>query len=124
MAIAAASLACSQPSLETKIGALVGPNAIDCGHVRVEGDRSRSAECLVNAFRAGRPFSVRYDRHGIDSHLETALVRSRDGRLLKLEYDSDVRGGSSLRAKPSLSERPCVGRLSETAGQPPAFTCE
>jgi len=123
-ALVAASFACSRPNLEARIASLVGPDATDCGHVSVNGDRAASSSCLVKAFSSGRPFWVRYDRRGIDSHVETAFVRSREGRFLRLEYDSDARGGGSLLPRPRLTEHPCTGHISEASDRLPEFVCE
>ena len=112
------------PSLEPRIRDLVGPTAIDCGHVQLNGDRSASGHCLRIAFGSGRPFWVRYDHRGVDSHIETAILRTPAGSFVRLEYDSDIRGGGFFWAKPSLTESLCTGRLVETEGKPPEVGCE
>jgi hypothetical protein len=126
LASATLAIACSaRPNLEMRIQQLAGPQAVDCGHVAFGADRTRSGSCLLAAIEAGRPLWVRYDRQGIDSHIETVLVRTLGGPFVRLEYDSDIRGsGSTFWAKPKLSEYPCSGRLVREAAKPPEIACE
>ena len=102
---------CSRPSLQRRVSQLAGPEATDCGYTH-ERTWWKVNPCLVAAFRANRPFFVRYQGLGIDSNIEWAVVHTRDGKSLRLDFDSDVRGsGSALFAKPRLTENICVPRL-------------
>src|SRR5262249_31434256 len=111
VAAGALALACTRPSLETRVAELAGPDSVNCG--RVAGTEWWVATpCLVEAYAGRRPFFVRYDRQSVDSHLERAIVRTTDGRYVQLDFDSDFRGsGSWLFAKPRLFEQPCEPEL-------------
>jgi hypothetical protein len=114
-----------RPNLEGRIRELTGPGAADCGHVRLNGDRSATSHCLVQAFETSRPFWVRYDLQGIDSHLETVFVRTQHGNFMRIDWDSDVTGNPiESRAKPSLVQTSCSGQLTTAADGSKEFTCE
>jgi hypothetical protein len=48
---------------------LAGNGAIDCGRVALGKDATSTNECALAAFRAKRPFFVRYEVQGRDSRL-------------------------------------------------------
>jgi hypothetical protein len=75
---------------------LAGPNAIDCGEVKINGDPKAATQCAVGAQKAGRPFRVRYDLMGIDSSVALAIVRTPTGTVGALMYDSDPSGGGNV----------------------------
>jgi len=70
--------------------------AIDCGRVTPFGDRAEANGRVVAAFKARKPFRVRYDGIGIDSRVAVAIVGTVDGRIYILDYDSDPSGGSGV----------------------------
>src|SRR5215471_6551980 len=65
---------------------LAGAGAIDCGRVTPFGDRAEANARVVAAFRARKPFRVRYDGIGFDSHVAEAIVGTADGRIYRLDY--------------------------------------
>lgn len=74
---------CAKPSLERRLIELAGPDATNCGRVD-EKAWWEANPCLVTAFKSNEPFYVRYERLGIDSDLERAIVRTRDGRFIEM----------------------------------------
>jgi hypothetical protein len=121
--LATISASCARPNLEVRLRELTGSGAVNCGHVS-ERRYMEANPCLVEAFSGKRPFFVRYDRAGIDSHVERAVVRTTDGRYLQVDFDSDVRGsGSWLFAKPRLAEQPCRPQLVQPVDYPKVFEC-
>ena len=79
--------------LDSESKRLAGPHAIDCGRVSLNGDPKAATKCALLAQKAGKPFRVRYDLHGIDSETALATVRSPEGTVCRLLYDSDPFGG-------------------------------
>lgn len=70
-----------------------GPDAVNCGHVLLGGDRSMADACVLKAFADGKPFHVRYEMQGTDSHVALGVVRSGVGKVFFLLYDGDPGGG-------------------------------
>lgn len=111
--------------LEGHIRGLVGPQAVDCGYVPAGQDKARADSCALLEFRSLRPFSVRYQRNGIDSQIEWVFLRAQDGRLLWLRYDSDTSGsGSRFFAVPRIWEQPCAAHVIDAAPGHQRVTCE
>jgi hypothetical protein len=79
--------------LEKRSLQLAGPNAVDCGRVTPRAEPKKATDCALAANKAGKPFRVRYDMQGIDSFVAVAFVRSPDGTVQGLHYDSDPGGG-------------------------------
>ena len=115
----------SRPNLQARIQQLVGPGATDCGHVGIGSDTAAANACAVAAFESRHAFWVRYDRAGIDSHLETVFLCSAAGNYFKLEYDSDIRGSASpATAKPRLTTESCAATVSLSPAGVRVFGCE
>ncbi len=83
-------------SLNQVIGRLAGNKAVDCGRVPVQGNRDVVDGCSVAMFKAGKPFYARYDFKGIDSRIAKILLRTPQGKMYLLHYDSDPSGGSGV----------------------------
>jgi hypothetical protein len=79
--------------LEKQSWQLAGPGAVDCGRVPLRSDPTSATDCAMAANKAGKPFRVLYDMQGIDSYVAEAYVRSPDGTLQALMWDSDPAGG-------------------------------
>jgi hypothetical protein len=79
--------------LEKQSWELAGSNAVDCGRVPLRSEPKAATACAVAANKAGKPFRVLYDVQGIDSFVAEAYVRSPDGTLQGLLWDSDPSGG-------------------------------
>jgi hypothetical protein len=71
---------------------LIGSHATDCGRVGILANPSTATECALKAFRAGKPFRVRYDLQGIDSAVSAGLVFTPDHNLYALVFDGDPMG--------------------------------
>jgi hypothetical protein len=99
LALATAIFVCGQNEglgpdlLEKRSRQLAGPNAVDCGRVAPRLEPKKATDCALAANKAGKPFRVRYDMRGIDSFVAVAFVRSPDGTVQGLNYDSDPAGG-------------------------------
>ena len=112
LVIALSTIACStspEERLSKAIRRLAGPEAEDCGRVRISEKRTAVDACAVRAFRSQRPFFARYDTRGTDSSVADVLVRTPAGDMFDVAYDSDPSGGS--RASPLIKPR----RLSDCA---------
>ena len=113
LVIALSTIACSSTSPEERLSnairRLAGPEAEDCGRVRISETRTAVNACSVRAFRNQRPFFARYDARGMDSSIAHVLVRTPAGDMFDVAYDSDPSGGS--RVSPRIEPR----RLSDCA---------
>ena len=67
---------------------LAGPEAVDCGRVRVRESPDRATQCAFRAFQAQRPFYVRYDIQGIDSAVAGGLAAATVTKVYAVEFDS------------------------------------
>ncbi|MGO8814336.1 MAG: redoxin domain-containing protein [Terriglobia bacterium] len=67
---------------------LAGPEAVDCGRVRVRGDPQNATDCAMSEFSKKAPFRVRYDLQGIDSAVAVGIVSAPGGKMYELHYDS------------------------------------
>ena len=72
---------------ETQAREIAGPDAIDCGVVRLGRDPSVVDACVLDAFRRGQPFHARYEQLGIDSHVARFLALG-DGTYWELDWGS------------------------------------
>lgn len=103
--------ACAQgPSLEDYVAAVheaAGRDARDCGLVRLGMSRTDSVSCAKAALAEQRSFSVIIQVMGIDSTIYIGLARRSDGATERLNWDSDVYGGSRLIAGRRISRWPC-----------------
>jgi hypothetical protein len=79
--------------LELQSKNLAGPEAVDCGRVLIQGNPKIATECALKAQKAGKPFRVRFDLQGIDSFVAVGFVRTQDGTVESLMWDSDPSGG-------------------------------
>jgi hypothetical protein len=75
---------------------LSGTHATNCGRVRVRGDPRTATECALQAFRAGRPFRLRYDLQGIDSAVSAGLVYTPDHHMYRLVFDGAPSGQGGI----------------------------
>jgi hypothetical protein len=78
----------AEDRLERESKNLAGPSAIDCGRVEISGNPKTATDCALAAQKAGKPFRVRYDLHGVDSEVAVAIVRTPAGIVSTLSYDS------------------------------------
>jgi hypothetical protein len=112
LAFIAASCATRQNSgawtdlLERQSWQLAGEKAVDCGRVPLGENPKGAADCALRAYKAGKPFRVLFDVQGIDSFVAEAYVRSPDGTLHGLMWDSDPAGGGR-RGPGIVSEMQC-----------------
>lgn len=87
---------------------LIGSHATDCGRVRIRANPAIATECALKAFRAGKPFRVRYDLQGIDSAVSAGLVFTPDHNLYALEFDGDPMGqGGTSWSRQRVEQEPC-----------------
>lgn len=92
--------------LDVEINNIAGPEAVNCGHVVINGDVHPATDCALTAQAKGKSFRVRYDLQGIDSHVAVAIVRTPAGVVETLDYDSDPAGGGGW-ANQVVFPRPC-----------------
>jgi hypothetical protein len=82
-----------------------GDGAKDCGSVLPGRDRQRADACAVKAFKAKRPFFVRYYLQGIDSIVADGMSGDAAGVVYLYNYDSDPSGRGNIGER--VSERRC-----------------
>jgi hypothetical protein len=72
-------------AMDQHLRELAGPEAVDCGRVRVRESPDRATQC---AFKAQKPFYVRYDIQGIDSAVAGGLAAATVEKVYAVEFDS------------------------------------
>jgi len=80
--------------LDNESRRLAGPRGINCGRVPVNGDPKSTTRCALKAQEEERPFRVLYDLQGVDSSVTVGVVRTPEGAVCALTFDSDPSGGS------------------------------
>jgi len=90
----------SSDAMEKGSRDLAGPQAIDCGRVGINQNPKAATDCALSAFNARKPFHVRYDFKNIDSSVAAGLIRTPDGKLYGMYFDS-----AGLRESGSSNER-------------------
>lgn len=95
-----AAAACTpECTLEAEMEDAAADNAVNCGTVRLNGDRQAADACVVEAFNTGKPFIAEYQTRGMDSETYSGLVGATDGTITLFHYDSDPSGGGGIGAK-------------------------
>jgi hypothetical protein len=97
--------------LDTRMKALAGADAVFCGQVPVDGPRAEANACVETAFGGGRPFWVRYDQKGENATVAEAIVRSPEGKVYFVEYNSSPCGSPACDAR--LVAVPCMSPFLE-----------
>jgi hypothetical protein len=80
--------ALSTDAMEKGSRELAGPHSIDCGRVGIHEDPKAATDCALSAFKAGKPFRVRYDLQGIDSDVSAGMLRASTGKVYGVVFDS------------------------------------
>jgi hypothetical protein len=75
-------------AMEWKSHYLAGLSSVNCGRVKIREDASSATQCALQAYAKTQPFRVIYDVQGIDSIVAGGIVRTPEGALLALSYDS------------------------------------
>jgi hypothetical protein len=84
---------------------LGGAAARDCGVVRLRASGAEAVSCVKAALSGAGPFVVIFQRQGFDSEIFLGVVRTGDGELWSVNWDSDVTGGSGKKSR--ITKRPC-----------------
>jgi hypothetical protein len=77
------------PGMGSRLTALAGKNAIDCGRVTRNQNPSAASECARKAFAENEPFYVSYDERGWGGGYTVGFARGKDGNLYFVEYTSE-----------------------------------
>jgi hypothetical protein len=85
---------------------LAGERSLDCGDVQLGKDRSLALDCVKSALGGNRPFFAFFDIKGIDSSLSKAVVRTGNGNLLVMLWDSAV-NGDPINSEPAIFVKEC-----------------
>jgi hypothetical protein len=76
---------------------LAGVGSVNCGRIEIRGDAAAATECALQADAKAQPFRVTYNIQGFDATVAGGIVRTPNGKLLALSYDSCPSGcGFSL----------------------------
>jgi hypothetical protein len=75
-------------AMTAELTKLAGPGATDCGRIAMSGDVQTASQCAMQANSAKKPFYVRYDLPMPDAQMAIATVRTADGKLVSVQYDS------------------------------------
>ena len=73
---------------EGRFRALAGPDAENCGSVKVNEPRSPATACANRAFKRHHAFFVVYYEHGIDSIVARGIASNPNRKLYAVSYDS------------------------------------
>jgi hypothetical protein len=98
-------------AMSAELAKLAGSGATDCGRIAMNGDVQTASQCAMKANEAKKPFYVRYDLPMPDAQMAIATVRTADGKLMSVQYDS--KGwekpveGSTLNADKTVAVAPC-----------------
>jgi hypothetical protein len=71
---------------------LAGDNARDCAYVMLGTDATNQERCFAESHRSQQAFIGFRQRHGVDSYIEIAFVRTSTGRYYRLFFDGNVCG--------------------------------
>jgi hypothetical protein len=109
-------VACSRPKdddiMLQHLRGIAGKDATDCGHIGLHQKPDAASDCVLASWNAHRPFFVRYDVQGIDSHLVFGLA-SGGGDIFNVKYDSmgwatdDLRSGAKVFDSRHIVVIPC-----------------
>ncbi len=102
---------------------LAGREAINCGRVGWHGDPRSATSCTLAAQAKGLPFRVVYESPGSESSYSNALVRTPDGRLFRLFYDSCPGACNFSFWLQATYAAPCAQQPGMTAGSNGRLTC-
>jgi hypothetical protein len=108
-------------TMDIKLLALAGKEAVNCGRVHLGQDPQLPTNCAQKSFAANKAFYVRYDREGIDT--ENATGFSFNGNLRKLykvEYLHQL-GGAGPRERLTLV--PCSSPIKVNVNKNGLLTC-
>ena len=75
---------------------LAGLHGVNCGRVKVRDDPTAATSCALKANADGKPFRVVYNIMGFDAFVAGGVVRTPDGELYGLSFDSDPSGGGGV----------------------------
>jgi hypothetical protein len=104
-----AALGCSNNDcdLNDDTRQFAGDTALDCGTADEAHDRAEIDACAVGSFQANTAFIARYQQHGIDSVLVTAVAMNTAGKVEIFRWDSSPCGGGDCR--PTTDAQSCEG---------------
>jgi hypothetical protein len=71
-------------------------HGVNCGRVKVRGSPTAATSCALKANADGKPFRVAYNIMGFDAFVAGGVVRTPDGELYGLSFDSDPSGGGGV----------------------------
>ena len=94
-------------SIQSKSRDLAGPESVDCGWVNIGQDPSKATACALGANAKGKSFRIVYQVQGIDSTVAGGIVRTPEGKLLALEFDSCPSGCGYSETEQSTVVTPC-----------------
>jgi hypothetical protein len=90
---------------------LAGTSATDGGRIGMSGDVQTASHCAMQANEAKKPFYVRYDLPMPDAQMAIATVRTSDGKLMSVQFDSKgwekPLEGAKLSADKTVAVGPC-----------------
>src|SRR5690554_1716412 len=89
LSICAAAAAEPTDMLLSELIMLSGPDAEECGLVRLDQDPSPAWQCAQASEQQGRPYWLALQRQGIDSDVWLASLRTPAGQHFILTYDSN-----------------------------------
>jgi hypothetical protein len=101
-----ASAADTAPKLLlTRLAALAGSNAIDCGTIPVSGDRASAIGCARKAAASGNAYRLALQMKGADTYTWQGAARDKRGHLWVVFFDADTSAGPEF--NPGLGQLLC-----------------
>jgi len=86
---------------------LTGSRGVNCGRVKVGQDATSATQCALKADANGQPFRVAYEIQGYDSIVAGGIVRTPDGGVFALSFDSCLSGCGYDLFQQSVTVTPC-----------------
>lgn len=100
--------------LDRKMDEAVGTDAVDCGRVLISGDRDTADACAVAAFKARKPFRLRYDTQKekasnyVGGYVASGVVGTPQGRVFFMHYTCAYWRGFRYNEKVSYNNRQVI----------------
>jgi hypothetical protein len=74
--------------LTSGLRTIAGNEAVNCGHVPFRADSKEADKCVQRSFKNRKPFYVKYDHSGVDTHVEYGFAGNGYGNVYLVIFDN------------------------------------